>query len=144
MPFVIFPTWRGFKDQVTVVSKIPLTVAVKVSLCPHLSAALLGDRQTLTISLGGTGRIIGSKTRETNALLAGFDGLEAVNLTSCREITVMGGGSLELYTIPPAFPAVVLEHRLAEVVATIGTMATEINKCFRAMRFDPSPQTRVG
>jgi len=90
VPLTIRPTWCGPKDHVTVVSEVPLTLAVKVALCPRLSEVLAGDTPTLTFLAGKDRRRIGFTTRETAALLVGSATLAAVNVTVCGETMSVG------------------------------------------------------
>ena len=49
----------GFKDHITDVCEVPLTIAMKVAIWPPWSATLLGDKRRLTGCDGGDG---GSET----------------------------------------------------------------------------------
>jgi hypothetical protein len=75
---VIVPT-GGFKDHVTSVFEVPLTVGVKVVLWPPFSDTPDGNKLRLTVCTGGeAGLETGCNVRETVALLLGSAALLAV------------------------------------------------------------------
>jgi hypothetical protein len=92
------PTW-GLKDQVTAVFEVPLTLAVKVALCPPLRDVRLGETLTLTtlaFPLGASAGLVEFPTRETAALLAGSVVLAAVNVAVCSDCAEVEAGSTKI------------------------------------------------
>jgi hypothetical protein len=106
----IVPTW-GLKDQVTEVFELPLTLAVKVALCPPLSDVRVGETLTLTPLAFAAGATL----RETVALPAGSAVLAAFNVAVCGDCAEVEGES-------------------TKIMANMA--ATDINERFIVIRFD--------
>lgn len=78
----------GLIDQVTAVLVVPLTVGVKVTLCPPSSDLLPGDKLILTVGAGVEDT--GFNISETVAFLLGCASLVAVTVSVCCVVTLAG------------------------------------------------------
>jgi hypothetical protein len=87
----------GLKDHVTPVLEFPLTVGVKLAVCPPLSVAFLGDKLRLT----GEGGVAFRVTMAV-AVLLGSARLAAVIVTVCRLETVAGAVYTPFVMVPTA------------------------------------------
>ena len=84
----------GFKDQLTAVFEVPLTVAVKVVLWPPLSDAFPGDKLIVTFGARGC------SVMEAVALWVGSAALTALSMTVCGDVIVTGAVYSPLNTLP--------------------------------------------
>jgi hypothetical protein len=87
----------GVTAHFTAVSEVPLTVAVKLVLCPPSSAAFLGDKLRLT-----DGGAVAVKVTTAVAVLVGSATLDAVSATLSRLDTVEGAVYTPFAMVPTA------------------------------------------